>query len=103
QGGLTAASTVGQTTAGASTLGANNITFASCVRTNGVATYTSSVAHNLQGGAQVNISGFTGGLFVSCNGIKAIASPTSTTFTTNDGQLANETNTTGSLIVPVMA
>src|ERR1700719_2484191 len=57
QGGLTAASTAGQTTVGASTLGANNITFASCVRTNGVATYTSSLAHNLQSGAQVNISG----------------------------------------------
>src|ERR1700732_1258042 len=40
QGGLTASSTSGQTTAGAATLGANNITFASCVRTSGVATYT---------------------------------------------------------------
>jgi hypothetical protein len=104
QGGLTAASSAGQTTAGASTLGANNITFASCVRTNGVATYTSSVAHNLQSGAQVNISGFTGGVFDYCNGVKTIAStPTSTTFTTNDGQIANETNTTGSPVVTVMA
>src|SRR6266404_4569624 len=103
QGGLTAASTVGQTTAGASTLGANNITFASCVRTNGVATYTSSVAHNLQAGAQVNISGFTGGVFDYCNGVKTIASATSTTFTTNDGQLANETNTTGAPVVTVIA
>src|SRR5713101_584910 len=104
QGGLTASSNAGQTTAGASTLGANNITFASCVRTNGVATYTSSVPHNLQSGAQVNISGFTGGVFDSCNGVKTIAStPTSTTFTTNDGQLANETNTTGSPVVTVMA
>src|ERR1700730_6557694 len=74
QGGLTAASSAGQTTAGASTLGANNITFASCVRTNGVATYTSSAPHNLQSGAQVNISGFTGGVFDSCNGVKTIAS-----------------------------
>src|SRR5229473_278647 len=104
QGGLTASSTAGQTTAGASTLGANNITFASCVRTNGVATYTSSVPHNLQSGSQVNISGFTGGVFDSCNGVKTISStPTSTTFTTNDGQLANETNTTGSPVVTVMA
>src|SRR5712664_1441330 len=103
QGGLTAASTVGQTTTGASTLGANNITFASCVRTNGVATYTSSVAHNLQAGAQVNISGFTGGVFDYCNGVKTIASTTSTTFTTNDDQLANETNTTGAPVVTVIA
>src|SRR3984893_6337388 len=104
QGGLTASSVAGQTTAGASTLGANNITFASCVRTNGVATYTSSVAHNLQAGAQVNISGFSGGVFDSCNGVKTIATvPTSSTFTTNDGSLANETNTTGTPVVTVMA
>jgi hypothetical protein len=104
QGGLTAASPSGQTTTGASTLGANNITFLSCVRTNGVATYTSSVAHNLQSGAQVNISGFTGGVFDSCNGVKTIAStPTSTTFTTNDGPLANETNNTGTPTVTVIA
>src|ERR1700730_7380887 len=104
QGGLTAASSVGQTTTGASTLGANNITFASCVRTNGVATYTSSAPHNLQSGAQVNIFGFSGGVFDSCNGVKTIATvPTSTTFTTNDGSLANETNTTGTPVVTVMA
>ncbi|HEY4815982.1 MAG TPA: hypothetical protein VIH67_01030, partial [Candidatus Acidoferrum sp.] len=104
QGGLTASSVAGQTVAGASTLGANNITFASCVRTNGVATYTSSVAHNLQAGAQVNISGFSGGVFDSCNGVKTIATvPTSSTFTTNDGSLANETNTTGTPVVTVMA
>src|ERR1700732_905076 len=104
QGGLTASSVAGQTTAGASTLGANNITFASCVRTNGVATYTSSAPHNLQSGAQVNISGFTGGVFDSCNGVKTIATvPTSSTFTTNDGSLANETNTTGTPVVTVMA
>ena len=66
QGGLTAAGPVGQTTAGASILGANNITFSSCVRTNGVATYTSAAPHNLQSGAQVNISGFSGGVPSSC-------------------------------------
>jgi hypothetical protein len=104
QGGLTGSSLAGQTTTGASTLGANNITFASCLRTNGVATYTSSLPHNLQAGAQVNISGFSGGVFDYCNGVKTIASvPTSTTFTTNDGVLANETNTTGTPTVTVMA
>jgi hypothetical protein len=103
-GGLTAASAIGQTTAGASTLGANNINFTSCVRTNGMATYTSSVAHNLQAGAQVNISGFSGGVVDYCNGVKTIVStPTSTTFTTNDGTLANETNTTGTPTVTVLA
>jgi hypothetical protein len=104
QGGLTASSSAGQTTVGASTLGANNISFASCVRTNGVATYTSSLPHNLQAGAQVNITGFNGGVFDSCDGVKTIAStPTSTTFTTNDGPLANETNTTGTPVVTVIA
>ena len=103
QGGLTAASASGQTTTGASTLGTNNIAFASCVRTNGVAVYTSSVAHNLQSGSQVNISGFSGGVFDSCNGVKTIASVTSTTFTTNDGPLPNETNTTGTPNVGVIA
>ena len=103
-GGLTAASAVGQTSTGASTLGANNISFSSCVRTSGVATYTSSVAHNLQSGAQVNISGFNGGVFDSCNGVKTIASvPNSTTFTVNDGPLPNETNTTGTPTVTVIA
>jgi hypothetical protein len=97
QGGLTAASAAGSTTAGAATLGANTITLTQCARVSGVATYTSSANHNLQAGAQVNIAGFTGGVFDSCNGVKTIvATPTSTTFTANDGPLNNETNTTGS-------
>jgi hypothetical protein len=103
-GGLTAASTTGTTTGGAATLGANSVTLTQCQRTNGVATYTSSTNHNLQSGAQINISGFSGGVFDGCNGVKTIAStPTSTTFTTNDGGLPNETNTTGSPVVTVYA
>jgi hypothetical protein len=104
QGGLTASGTAGSTAVGQATLGANTVTLTQCVRTNGVATYTSSANHNLQSGAQINISGFTGGVFDSCNGVKTIAStPTGTTFTTNDGALANETNTTGSPTATVMA
>ncbi len=103
-GGLTAAGTAGLTTIGAATLGANSVTLTSCARANGVATYTSSSAHNLQSGTQINIAGFSGGTFDSCNGVKTIAStPTGTTFTTQDGPLANETNTTGSPTATVYA
>src|SRR5882724_7431777 len=104
-GGLTAASGAGATTVGAATLGANTVTLTSCVRTSGVATYTSSSAHNLQSGTQINIAGFAGGVFDSCNGVKTIAStPTGTTFTTQDGpSLANETNTTGTPTATVYA
>ena len=104
-GGLTAASTAGSTTTGAATLGVNSVTLSSCVRTNGVTTYTSSANHNLQSGAQVSISGFGGGVFDYCNGTKTIAStPTGTTFTTTDGILAaNETNTSGTPTAAVVA
>ena len=103
-GGLTAAGTAGSTTTGAATLGANTVTLTSCVRISGVATYTSSSNHNLQAGAQISIAGFTGGVFDSCNGVKTIAAtPTGTTFTTNDGTVPNETNTTGSPTATVYA
>jgi hypothetical protein len=103
-GALTAAGTAGTTTTGATTIGANTVTLTTCVRTNGIATYTSSSAHNLQSGAQINIEGFSGGVFDSCNGVKTIAStPTGTTFTTNDGPLGNESNTTGSPTAVVYA
>jgi hypothetical protein len=104
-GGLTAASAAGSTTVGIATLGVNTVTLTSCVRTSGVATYTSSSAHNLQSGTQINIAGFSGGVFDSCNGVKTIAStPTGTTFTTQDGpSLANETNTTGTPSAAVYA
>jgi hypothetical protein len=103
-GALTAAGTAGTTTTGAATIGANTVTLTSCVRTTGVATYTSSGAHNLQAGAQINIEGFAGGVFDSCNGVKTIAAtPTGTTFTTNDGPLGNENNTGGSPTAVVFA
>jgi hypothetical protein len=59
----------------------------------------------LQSGTQINIAGFTGGVFDSCNGVKTIATtPTGTTFTTQDGpSLANETNTTGTPTATVYA
>ena len=95
-GGLTAASPTGTTTTGAATLGLNSVVLNSCVRTNGVTTYTSVSTHNLQAGAQINIGGF-GGSNSLCNGVKTIAAtPTSTTFTTNEGRIADETNTSGS-------
>src|ERR1700722_8602506 len=103
-GALTAAGTAGTTTTGAATIGPNTVTLTSCVRTTGVATYTSSAAHNLQAGAQINIEGFSGGVFDSCNGVKTIAAtPTSTTFTTNDGPLGNENNTSGTPTAVVFA
>ncbi len=103
-GALTAAGTAGTTTTGAATIGSNSVTLTSCVRTSGVATYTSSATHNLQAGAQVNIEGFSGGVFDSCNGVKTIAAtPTGTTFTTNDGPLGNENNTGGTPTAVVFA
>ena len=105
-GGLTAASSAGSTSTGVATLGANTVSLTSCVRTNGVSTYTSSANHNLQVGTQIGITGFNSGLFTLCNGVKTIAStPTGTTFTTNDAPTNaiqyNETNTasaTGTVI-----
>jgi hypothetical protein len=95
-GGLTAASTTGSTTTGAATLGLNAVVLSSCVRTSGVMTYTSVSPHNLQAGAQININGF-GGAGSMCNGVMTIAStPTSTTFITNEGKVADENNTSGS-------
>lgn len=104
-GALSAASGAGTTTTGQATLGLTTLnTLTSCVRTNGVATYTTSAAHNLAAGTQVNIGGFTGGVFDGCNGVKTIAAtPTSTTFTTNDGTLPNENNTTGTPVLQVYA
>jgi len=52
----------------------------------------------LQAGAQVNISGFSRG-FRLLQWRQTIASTNVDTFTTNDGQLPNETNTTGSPVV----
>src|SRR5262249_43071281 len=52
---------------------------------------------------QVNITGF-GTFGTLCNGVKTIAAtPTSTTFTTNDGKIADENNTSGSPQLTVYA
>src|ERR1700740_1407385 len=95
-GGLTAAGAAGSPTTGAATLGANTVSLTSCVRTNGVSTYTSSANHNLQAGAQIGVTGFNGGIFTLCNGVKTVAStPTGTTFTSVDAPASaqyNETN-----------
>jgi hypothetical protein len=106
QGGLTAAGTAGSTSVGVSTLGANTINLTNCTIANGVATYTSSVNHLLQVGAQVGITGFTGGVFTYCNGVMTVAStPTGTTFTTVIGpaNILNNTSITASGIATVIA
>jgi hypothetical protein len=102
KGALTPAGIAGTTTTGAATLGANNISLTSCVRTGGVTTYTATGTHNLIVGAQVGIGGFS--TFSLCNGVKTIAStPSGTTFTTNDGFAAADENATASAAVTVHA
>jgi hypothetical protein len=102
QGGLTAAGTAGSTTTGAATLGANIVTLTNCTRTSGLATYTSSAPHNLTAGTQIDIEGF--GSFSFCNGVKTIAAtPTGSTFTANDGPLADENNSSGTPQATVFA
>jgi len=109
KGGLTAASAVGTTTSGASTLGVNSFTIASATRTNGVTTYTTSTAHNLQAGATVLICQFGGGTCPAAfydyfNGTKVIVStPTSTTFTVNDGNVADGSETPSAGLGNVLA
>ena len=109
-GGLTAASAVGTTTVGAATLGVNTVTLTQAVRSAGVTTYTTSVAHNFQAGQTVDICGFGGGTgcpgtyLNAFNGVKVIVStPTSTTFTVNDGNVADATDTSGTPFVQIAA
>ena len=96
-GGLTAASAQGSTTTGAATLGVNTVTVTQGVRASGLTTFTTSAAHNFQAGSTVSITGFTNGsgtFFDDMNGTKVIvATPTSTTFTVQDGNLTDRTDT----------
>jgi len=57
----------------------------------------------LQAGAQSNISGFSGGVFDYCNGVKTIASTTSTTFPPTTVSSPTRRNTTGSPVVTAVA
>jgi hypothetical protein len=94
-GGVTAASGTGTTTKGSSALGVTTVRVSSSSLSAGVITYTTSSAHNLQPGMQVILCKFGG--FTTCfngsaynpyNGTKTIlATPTSTTFTTNEGDV----------------
>jgi len=109
-GGLTSASAAGTTTTGAATIGVNTVTLTQAVRSGGVTTYTTSVAHNFQAGQSVDICGFGGGTgcpgtFInSFNGVKVIVStPTSTTFTVNDGGMQDATDTSGTPFAQVAA
>ena len=109
KGGLTAAAPAGTTAAGAATLGLNSFTITSGTRTSGVTTYTTSTAHNLQVGATVLICQFGGGTCPATfidpfNGTKVVAStPTSTTFTVNDGNIADGTESPASGLGNVLA
>ncbi|MGB9465441.1 MAG: hypothetical protein WBR10_10030 [Candidatus Acidiferrum sp.] len=92
-GELSPASSAFTTTAGAATLGVNNVTIAAngCVESNGIVTFTTTAAHNFQSGVPVNIPrGSTGTTAVE--GSWTIAStPSSTTFTVDIATLANGT------------
>jgi hypothetical protein len=99
KGGLTAASSAGTTAAGSSALGLTSFSITSATRTSGVATYTTSAPHNLQTGQTVFICQFGGGTCPATfadlfNGTKVVQStPTSTTFTTLDGNTADAAET----------
>ena len=102
KGGLSAATPAGSTSSGSSALGLTSFSIASATRTSGVSTYTTTAPHNLQTGQTVMICQFGGG---SCpgtfsdifNGTKVVAStPTSTTFTVNDGNVADSSETPAS-------
>jgi hypothetical protein len=95
KGGLTAATAAGTTTTGPLALGVTSFAITTASRTSGVTTYTTSSNHNLQPGMVVLICQFSGG---SCpgsfsdpfNGTKTVqTTPTSTTFTTSDGNIAD--------------
>jgi hypothetical protein len=109
KGGLTAATAAGTTTGGASGLGATTFAIASGTRTGGVTTYTTGSAHNLQAGTTVMICQFGGGACPGTfgnafNGTKVVAStPTSTTFTTNDGNVPDGAESPASGLGNVMA
>jgi hypothetical protein len=102
KGGLTAATAAGTTGAGSSALGPTSFTIASATRTAGVTTYTTPVAHNLQTGQTVLICQFGGGTCPATfadvfNGTKVVQStPTSTTFTTLDGNAPDGSETPAS-------
>lgn len=78
-GEISVASPAGTTTTGAAALGVNSATISACSRASGLATCTTSAAHNFQYGVPVNVTGTGDGSF---NGAFTIAgTPTSTTFT----------------------
>ncbi len=89
-GELSAASSAFTTTTGAATLGVNNATIATngCTASNGVVTFTTTLAHNFQSGVAINIPRSSTGT-TGVEGSWTIAStPTSTTFTVDIATLA---------------
>jgi hypothetical protein len=99
---ISAASPAGTTTTGAATLGLNSVGVTNVSRTNGVTTYTTSVAHNFQVHQQVNLPNTTGN--PDLTGTFDIAStPTSTTFTVDQTGKADVPSQSFSVIASVMA
>lgn len=110
KGGLTAATAAGATTTGRSALGITTISVTSATRKSGVTTYTTTSAHNLSAGMAVILCKF--GRAVSCNGgdrdpfngTKVIVStPTPTSFTTSEGDVADGSESPASGQVNVLA
>jgi len=78
-GELSAASNAGTTATGAATLGVNTVNVSTCTRTAGVATCTTTGAHNFQSFVLTDIEGTSNPSF---NGVHQITStPSGTTFT----------------------
>lgn len=91
-GGYTAAGPVGISTIGPAQLGLTSFEISSAARSNGVSTYTTKSAHNLELGSEIYICGFGGATCAKeqygdvFNGTKIVASvPSAETFTVNDG------------------
>jgi hypothetical protein len=90
-GELSAASAVGETHAGAPTLGINTATMTLCSRSRGTATCTTSAAHNFQAGAIVDVEGSSTISYTGSHQI--VATPSGTTFTFLQTSLADDSGT----------
>jgi hypothetical protein len=101
-GGLTAASTAGTTVVGQAALGLTTFTLTQGVRSGGTTTYTCSGTCALQAGQSVNISGFNGSTN-DMNGVKTVVTAPGSTFTVQDANLPDRTDTSGSPTVGAMA
>jgi hypothetical protein len=90
-GELSTASAMGETRAGAATLGINTATTTKCSRSRGTVTCTTSEPHNFQAGALVNVEGISNISYAGSHQIVAMPSPT--TFTFLQPSLADDSGT----------